>query len=946
MLKQRWFQVSGISARDQWLSLLYDTDIVGEQVIKLPGDNGQVRLVPQRIPKEYPVVPPWRIDYRLGDETFQKEEQGHGYHGWWESGKMGGGSDPSASAGAQPDPGQATSDFLAANPTGFTISTKDGSTPITGFNVGGVVAPLDIENKGDYTAIASAVDGYVKQNADLLSRPDMFLGGWQNPNGSYTIEVSQQIANQKDAAKAAIDRNQYSFWDNAQAKENTDARTTGVNKDGSLYTPPAEGQKDTLPDPEQQSYGTGDFGKLNPNSKEGVAAGAPTDPTHTITDSSSRAEGRIAPNVAGRLDAGSTGMSQSYQDKADSVLQAAGMPSRATMAQNATSLLDRASAQQWANGLTDWGRLNGESIKVSGETHGVVSEYAAAGVIAAMSPKCSLGANVAGAHLVAQAVATNMVMHFDPQVLADYNAGLRTGKDRSPSNILNDTPLLGQPTRDDAAAAIMLYANQNGLKEDPQYAELTASGEVPGLTFTTKDGVGKAIEIAAGFKFDDPFTAATPDNTLGSSGLMKERDMFNNIINPSDTLSTTVDGWIAGALQGSGQYSGKIADTEKKNAELYNAVMTAPQSAKDNYGRAGCYAVLVDAVVAAADAHDVIPQEAQAVGWEVTRDEAKGKENTAGNNAELHSVDTTAPQGRDVTTLDDATAIIQDGPKDSVLGHIPNFFESNPGPDKGAEAEDYSYTDAIAQSAKADVSSRIADHCTSSTSDLVNAANPVEVGFADDNMLLASLLGSSDKSVREEAVSTIVSMWAGTSNDSNPQSLAIQDAAEKEFGLQDTKGWDTHDTISAGEKNLVAEHGAVYQDVLRAQYNDTQQMFKDQGISSITLYRGQSVEPTDLNPTVSTSSEPYRPSETSKMDTVQMRPMSSWSASYSTAADFTTNGPASNDPYAGLNPGYVMTAQVPVSQIMSCPRTGFGCLNEHEFVVLGNVKSVSVTGEF
>src|ERR1035441_1673461 len=123
-------------------------------------------------------------------------------------------------------------------------------------------------------------------------------------------------------------------------------------------------------------------------------------------------------------------------------------------------------------------------------------------------------------------------------------------------------------------------------------------------------------------------------------------------------------------------------------------------------------------------------------------------------------------------------------------------------------------------------------------------------------------------------------------------------------------------------------------------------MFKDQGISSITLYRGQSVEPTDLNSTVSTSSEPYRPSETSKMDTVQMRPMSSWSASYSTAADFTTNGPTSNDPYAGLNPGYVMTAQVPVSQIMSCPRTGFGCLNEHEFVVLGNVKSVSVTGEF
>jgi hypothetical protein len=550
---------------------------------------------------------------------------------------MGGGSDPSAAAGTQPDPGQATSDFLAANPTGFTISTKDGSTPITGFNVGGVVAPLDIENKGDYTDIASKVEGYVKQNADLLSRPDMFLGGWQNPNGSYTIEVSQQIMNQKDAAKAAIDRNQYSFWDNAQAKENTDARTSGVTKDGTLYVPPAEGQKDELLSPEILCSGTGEFGGLNPYSKEGVAAGkasGPNDPTATIVGPNG--ESRISSNVEGRQQANSVGMSQAWRDKTVPVMEKAEMPDSDTRDANANAMLDNASAQHWANGLTDYGHLNASAWEMQKETNGVVSAYAAAGVIAALSPRTSLGSNVGGAHFIVQAVASNMVMHFDPQALADYNAGLRAQREQQgPSNIQNDTPLLSQPSRDDAAAACMLYATQNGLKEDPQYAEKNADGSLPGLTWSGKDGVGKAIEMAAGFKYGvNGLTdrVATPDNTLGASGVMKERDFFNNIIDPNDILSTTVDGWMVGGIKGTGEYNPKLEDIEKKNSETYKIVCGgAPQSMKDKYGPGGCYPLFVDSIEKAAAAHGIIPQEAQAVGWEYTRDTAKGREQTAGN---------------------------------------------------------------------------------------------------------------------------------------------------------------------------------------------------------------------------------------------------------------------------------------------------------------------------
>jgi hypothetical protein len=38
----------------------------------------------------------------------------------------------------------------------------------------------------------------------------------------------------------------------------------------------------------------------------------------------------------------------------------------------------------------------------------------------------------------------------------------------------------------------------------------------------------------------------------------------------------------------------------------------------------------------------------------------------------------------------------------------------------------------------------------------------------------------------------------------------------------------------------------------------------------------------------------------------------------------------------------MMAAQVPASQILSTPRTGFGCLNEHEMVVLGNVNNATI----
>jgi hypothetical protein len=109
-------------------------------------------------------------------------------------------------------------------------------------------------------------------------------------------------------------------------------------------------------------------------------------------------------------------------------------------------------------------------------------------------------------------------------------------------------------------------------------------------------------------------------------------------------------------------------------------------------------------------------------------------------------------------------------------------------------------------------------------------------------------------------------------------------------------------------------------------------MLKDQNVASITLYRGQTAFPE------STHEQTPSGSYVTHQDTSIMRPISSWSASYDTAAGSFAG--------AAETGGVIMTAQVPASQILSTPRTGFGCLNEHEFTVLGNVNDVKVSQDY
>jgi hypothetical protein len=177
--------------------------------------------------------------------------------------------------------------------------------------------------------------------------------------------------------------------------------------------------------------------------------------------------------------------------------------------------------------------------------------------------------------------------------------------------------------------------------------------------------------------------------------------------------------------------------------------------------------------------------------------------------------------------------------------------------------------------------------------------------------------------LREKAVSMLIGQWAQTSNDSEPLSLAMQDAAQREFGLTGTVPFQVVGTAEAQQTadGLTERSGSTYQDFVRTQYDQTQSALKDEGLNpndTVTLYRGTEQE----------LDEPGARME------IAMRPLSSFTPDPDVARLFTIDKKPDSP---------ILKSEVPVSQILSIPSTGVGCLNEKEVVLLGNVGQAEVT---
>lgn len=186
----------------------------------------------------------------------------------------------------------------------------------------------------------------------------------------------------------------------------------------------------------------------------------------------------------------------------------------------------------------------------------------------------------------------------------------------------------------------------------------------------------------------------------------------------------------------------------------------------------------------------------------------------------------------------------------------------------------------------------------------------VPLGHGGFNMATKAPLNPKNlrRALLESVSNQLVSNWAASSNDSNPRSLALQVAAEREFGLKDTYEWQT-DVINT--ETQLKHHEDLMRKFLRAQYENTQAWAKKHNVKYVRLRRGSDVHVGQVNSVVE----------------VKLRPMSSFTSNMPTATGFGHK---------------VIEAVVPVEWLIGTARSGYGCLNEYEWVILGGTHKVKV----
>lgn len=232
-----------------------------------------------------------------------------------------------------------------------------------------------------------------------------------------------------------------------------------------------------------------------------------------------------------------------------------------------------------------------------------------------------------------------------------------------------------------------------------------------------------------------------------------------------------------------------------------------------------------------------------------------------------------------------------------------------------------------------------------SASDVLDLSAYAKDGWDKDNVLEAmakvnaesigesgwALQGTQEAEdiVREAAVARLVNQWAETSNDSSPMSLAMQEIAAKEFGVENHALWMIDNEIGSLVREYVDEDGPVYSAFLRAQYENTQAFLNERGIEAVTVYRGMQELPAETISQVNAAPN----------QDMSFRPLTSFSLREEVAKDFA--GMYFSDA-ANPSNSVIMKTDIPANRILSLPITGIGCLREEEAVILGGDINVDV----
>ena len=187
-----------------------------------------------------------------------------------------------------------------------------------------------------------------------------------------------------------------------------------------------------------------------------------------------------------------------------------------------------------------------------------------------------------------------------------------------------------------------------------------------------------------------------------------------------------------------------------------------------------------------------------------------------------------------------------------------------------------------------------------------------------------------------EEVNEAIGNWASSSNDNNYGALTMQRDAAELFGTELTS-WQkqnlnlaedamksnptfTNFQLPWNDKSNVSEQNKKF---LTAMYEQTQADFKAKGITEVTLYRGVTLDNRLVNN--------FATGETIRLEN---NALESWSINPRVAREFAYPGDVSF--------GIVLKSTIPVEKILSNARTGYGCLGEHEFVIIGGKDDTSL----
>ena len=190
--------------------------------------------------------------------------------------------------------------------------------------------------------------------------------------------------------------------------------------------------------------------------------------------------------------------------------------------------------------------------------------------------------------------------------------------------------------------------------------------------------------------------------------------------------------------------------------------------------------------------------------------------------------------------------------------------------------------------------------------------------------------------VDRQEVNEFVARWAVTSNGESMRSLGIQEVADEVFGTElsawqraqierarTSRQWSTQ-AYPFQSTDIALEHlasrradaKAKIAAALRAMKQHTEEWLKDYPYETVTLYRGYRTQETDLP----------LPGEVFAYDD---NSLASWTTDFMKAKSFTY---LDGSGWAGM----VGSAEIPVERILCTARTGLGCGDEREFVVLGS----------